>query len=97
MTHGHEHQTFEQSATWRTDAEMLEERYKKVRAFLEAEGLGALIVYSPPAAHQWGQTGHVAFLSGWGNLDRMVDTVVLQRCYMRGCRSWRNRSPTCRR
>ena len=77
MTHGHEHQPFEQSATWRPDAEMLEERYKKVRAFLEAEGLGALIAYSPPAAHQWGQTGHVAFLSGWGNLDRMVDTVVV--------------------
>ena len=58
-------------------AEMLEGRYKKVRAFLEEQGLGALIVYSPPAQHQWGQTGHVAYLSGWANLNRLVDSAVV--------------------
>ena len=54
-----------------------EERYRRVREFLSEGDLGALMVYSPAHEHKWGQTGHVAYLSGWGNCDRIVDTVVV--------------------
>jgi len=61
----------------RTSAEVLEARYAKTRAFLENENLGALLVYSPPAEHKWGQTGHVSYLTGWANHDRIVDSAVV--------------------
>jgi len=66
----------EQSKWWVSQDE-LEARYEKVRAFLEAQGLAALIVYSPAAEHKWGQTGHVSYLTGWANADRIVDSVVV--------------------
>lgn len=52
-------------------------RYEKIREFLKVQGLGALFVYSPPAEHKWGQTAHVAYLTGWANHDRIVDSVVV--------------------
>ena len=58
-------------------AEVLEARYQQIRAFLEAQDLGALLVYSPAAEHKWGQTGHVSYLSGWANHDRIGDSVVV--------------------
>ena len=57
--------------------EELEARYAKVRAFLGDRGLAALVVYSPAAEHKWGQTGHVSYLTGWANHDRIVDSVVV--------------------
>ena len=54
-----------------------EERYNQVQGFLKDEGLGALFAYSPPEAHYWGQTGHVSYLSGWADQDRIVDTAVV--------------------
>ena len=53
------------------------ERRRRVQAFLTEKELGALMVYSPAHEHKWGQTGHVAYLSGWANCDRIVDTVVV--------------------
>ena len=61
----------------RTSADVLEARYEKVRAFLEREGLGGLLVYSPAAEHKWGQTGHVSYLTAWANHDRIVDSAVV--------------------
>ncbi len=58
-------------------AKILEERYTKIRCFLDANGLGALIAYSPPVANMWGQIGHVSYLSGWGDLGRTVDSAVV--------------------
>lgn len=52
-------------------------RYDRVRAFLDDQGLGALFAYSPPMEHKWGQTGHVSYLSGWANHDRIVDSAVV--------------------
>lgn len=54
-----------------------ESRHERIRAFLKRQDLGALIVYSPPVEHKWGQTGHVSYLSGWANHDRIVDSVVV--------------------
>ena len=54
-----------------------EARYERIRQFLREQGLGALFVYSPPAEHKWGQTAHVAYLTGWANHDRIVDSVVV--------------------
>lgn len=36
-----------------------------------------MFAYSPPFCHQWGQTGHVSYLSGWGNQDRLGDSAVV--------------------
>jgi len=58
-------------------AETLEARFDKIRDFLEERGLGALFAYSPPHEHKWGQTGHVSYLSGWANHDRIVDSAVV--------------------
>ena len=60
-----------------TSAEMLELRHAKIRAFLGERDLGALLVYSPPAEHKWGQTGHVSYLTGWANHDRIVDSALV--------------------
>ena len=59
------------------DADILEARHDKVRNFLQEQDLGALFVYSPPMAHSWAQTGHVSYLSGWANRDRIVDSAVV--------------------
>ena len=58
-------------------AETLDTRFEKIRAFLDDRGLGALFAYSPPHEHLWGQTGHVSYLSGWANRDRIVDSAVV--------------------
>ena len=58
-------------------AQEFESRHERVREFLRERDLGALFVYSPPAEHKWGQTAHVAYLSGWANHDRIVDSVVV--------------------
>ncbi len=58
-------------------AQEFESRQERVREFLRERDLGALFVYSPPAEHKWGQTAHVAYLSGWANHDRIVDSVVV--------------------
>ena len=58
-------------------AETLEARFEKIRAFLDDRGLGALFAYSPAHEHLWGQTGHVSYLSGWANHDRIVDSAVV--------------------
>lgn len=52
-------------------------RHDQIRDFLEDQDLGALFAYSPPFCHQWGQTGHVSYLSGWGNQDRLGDSAVV--------------------
>ena len=52
-------------------------RLDRVRAFLEDQDLGALFAYSLPAEHKWGQTGHVSYLSGWANSDRVSDSAVV--------------------
>ena len=57
--------------------EMIAERIGKVQQFIEEEDLGALFVYSPAMEHMWGQTGHVAYLSGWADCDRIVDSAVV--------------------
>src|SRR5438105_1972359 len=57
--------------------EEIEQRHNRVRAFLEQQNLAALFAYSPPIEHKWGQTGHVSYLSGWANHDRIVDSVVV--------------------
>ena len=58
-------------------SEMIDQRIGKVQQFLEEEDLGALFVYSPAMEHMWGQTGHVAYLSGWADHDRIVDSAVV--------------------
>ena len=60
-----------------TSAKVLEARFDKIRAFLVQNDLGALLVYSPPAEHKWGQTGHVSYLSKWANHDRITDSAVV--------------------
>ena len=44
-------------------AELIEARHEKVRAFLHDQGLGFFFAYTPPLVHQWGQIGHVWYLS----------------------------------
>ncbi|MBI81830.1 MAG: hypothetical protein CMJ81_01410 [Planctomycetaceae bacterium] len=58
-------------------AEEFKLRHERVQAFLRENDLGALLAFSPPAEHKWTQTGHVAYLSGWSNYDRIVDSVVV--------------------
>ena len=58
-------------------AEEFNLRHERVQAFLRENDLGALLAFSPPAEHKWTQTGHVAYLSGWANYDRIVDSVVV--------------------
>jgi Xaa-Pro aminopeptidase len=54
-----------------------EQRFAAIQQFLADEGLGGLLAYSPPMEHKWGQTGHVSFLSGWADHDRLADSVVV--------------------
>lgn len=60
-----------------TDMALLRPRIERIRAWLETRNLGGLFVYSPAAEHKWGQTGHVAYLTGWANHDRIVDSAVV--------------------
>ena len=60
-----------------TDMSVIQPRIDRIRAWLEANNLGALFVYSPAAEHKWGQTAHVAYLTGWANHDRIVDSAVV--------------------
>ncbi len=55
----------------------LESRQGRIREYLAEHDLGALFAYSPPFCHQWGQTGHVSYLSAWGNQDRLGDSAVV--------------------
>lgn len=54
-----------------------EDRHEKVRTFLRERDLGALFAYSPPIEHKWAQTGHVSYLSGWANHDRIIESAVV--------------------
>ena len=79
MHRPYDQSAFEPPLPWQPDAAELEARCNKIRSFLEDQGLGALVVYSPAAEHKWGQTGHVSYLTGWANHDRIVDSVVVVR------------------
>ena len=56
---------------------LFESRYNHIRKYLRSNNLGALIAYSTPPEHKWGQTGHVSYLSGWSNHDRITDNLVV--------------------
>ena len=58
-------------------AEEYASRHERVAEFLRQRDLGALLVYSMPVEHKWGQTGHVSYLTGWANHDRIVDCAVV--------------------
>ena len=60
-----------------TQASEFETRFQRIREFLEQQNVGALFAYSPPMEHKWSQTGHVSYLSGWANHDRLVDSAVV--------------------
>ena len=55
----------------------LQPRLQKIQHWLESNKIGALFVYSPPVEHKWGQTGHVSYLTGWANHDRLCDSAVV--------------------
>ena len=57
--------------------ELFETRYGRIREYLQAQNIGALLAYSTPPEHKWGLTGHVSYLSGWANHDRISDTFVV--------------------
>ena len=57
--------------------ELFETRYKHIREYLKANNIGALLAYSTPPEHKWGLTGHVSYLSGWANHDRISDVFVV--------------------
>ncbi len=52
-------------------------RYDRIREFLNKNDLGALLAFSPAMEHKWLQTGHVSYLSGWANHDRLGNSVVV--------------------
>ena len=52
-------------------------RYDRIRDFLNKNDLGALLAFSPAMEHKWLQTGHVSYLSGWANHDRLGNSVVV--------------------
>ena len=61
----------------RCSPEEFAQRWTRVQAFLRERDLDGLLAYSPPKEHKWGQTGHVSYLSGWDNHDRIVDSAVV--------------------
>lgn len=63
--------------TPRCSPQEFHERIAQVQSFCNEEDLGGLLAYSPPKEHKWGQTGHVSYLSGWDNHDRIVDSAVV--------------------
>ena len=64
-------------AVARCTPEEFEQRWTRVQDFLQEQDLGGLLAYSPPEEHKWGQTGHVSYLSGWDNHDRIIDAAVV--------------------
>ncbi|MBI4377639.1 MAG: aminopeptidase P family protein [Nitrospinae bacterium] len=54
-----------------------QQRIARVREFVIQQGLSCVVAYSAPKVHQWGQTGHVGYLTNWSNLDRITDTMVV--------------------
>ena len=52
-------------------------RHERVRAFLDENDLGALFAFSPAMEHKWSQTGHVSYLCGWANHDRLGNSAVV--------------------
>ena len=64
-------------AAERCSPEAFAGRHARIQRFLQEQELGALLAYSPPEEHKWGQTGHVSYLSGWDNHDRIVDSAVV--------------------
>ena len=57
--------------------ELFETRYKHIKNYLKENNIGALLAYSTPPEHKWGLTGHVSYLSGWANHDRISDVFVV--------------------
>ena len=61
----------------RCSLEEFQGRWARVQAYLKDEGLAALFAYSQPPEHKWSQIGHVGYLSGFDNYDRLVETAVV--------------------
>ena len=61
----------------RCSLEEFKGRWARVQTYLRDEGLAGLFAYSQPAEHKWSQIGHVSYLSGFDNYDRLVDTAVV--------------------
>jgi len=61
----------------RCSLEEFQGRWTRVQAYLKDEGLAALFAYSQPPEHKWSQIGHVGYLSGFDNYDRLVETAVV--------------------
>ena len=58
-------------------AEYVGKLRSKIQEHLASKGLGALAVFSTSKAHIWYQTGHVSYLSGWADWDRICDSMVV--------------------
>jgi len=52
-------------------------RIEKIRKYISSKNLGALLIFSTSRAHIWYQTGHVSYLSGWADRDRVGDSIVI--------------------
>ena len=52
-------------------------RITKIQDHLASKELGALVAFSSSKAHIWYQTGHVSYLSGWADWDRICDSMVV--------------------
>ncbi len=53
------------------------DRAERVREFVVAQDLGALLVFSTSRFHIFYQTGHVGYLADLSNRDRVSDCIVL--------------------
>lgn len=52
-------------------------RIDKIKKYITLQNLGALVVFSTSRAHIWYQTGHVSYLSGWADRDRICESMVV--------------------
>ena len=52
-------------------------RVSRIQEHLAGNGWGALAAFSTSKAHIWYQTGHVSYLSGWADWDRICDAMVV--------------------
>ncbi|MAE66838.1 MAG: hypothetical protein CMJ18_21480 [Phycisphaeraceae bacterium] len=52
-------------------------RASRMKQFARSQDLGALVVYSTSRSHIWYQTGHVSYISGWADRDRIFDTMIV--------------------
>lgn len=52
-------------------------RYTRIQAYLNEHNLAAVLAFSPPIEHKWGNTGHVSYLTGWSNHDRVVESLAV--------------------